>query len=609
MDKYEIASMLPIFPRSGMEAAVRENCANELGPDVCLYHRVSSLTFEDGGFLGWPEFDGPEPKSHWAAECRCGVCGGVFHGGWLKGGDGVLIAEGPDGTLYPGATETGVKFLDGEDMICPCCDASVRLLPKKKLSHGRTYRIMVGSLENVGAYTAILVWMAERYVCSDGDAYLTIGPESAAVIDDNGGLQFFSFKDGAWIPRQSNADPFQRIYLSYDGAMNRKAGVWLWPDVPEQRGQTGEKTGIADYFRGRGQWPVMYLRFWRAYPHIENLLKAGWMLPIEQSIDEEVLDTLRRASEVYSAPRKLFSPSDLICLCDWEAARPCDMLGMTRQEVREGASWRWEQEMLMLWVGCVDQRIAFPGDAAFMEQCRQRYGIGSLQKWADMASEANTPASLYEIDRYLLKQQARHGLPIAAALVMYLDYWELLDDADPAPEQVWPPNLRAAHDRVVMSRAAENDKKYLKGFVCVCREWGALEWSDGQICAVLPRCNNDLVAEGKTLHHCVGGYGGQHVAGKLIIFIRHARRPERSWFTLNIDTTGQKWSEVQLHGYGNEFAHGKHLSIPKEVRAFVDRWEKEILTPVFRKAKAQRRDAEAEPQAAERPRLRAGGAA
>lgn len=66
--------------------------------------------------------------------------------------------------------------------------------------------------------------------------------------------------------------------------------------------------------------------------------------------------------------------------------------------------------------------------------------------------------------------------------------------------------------------------------------------------------------------------------------MRHYRRPERSYYTLNIDLTLPRPKEIQLHGYGNEH-HGErkqyHHNIPKKVRDFCDRWEREVLTPWF----------------------------
>ena len=102
----------------------------------------------------------------------------------------------------------------------------------------------------------------------------------------------------------------------------------------------------------------------------------------------------------------------------------------------------------------------------------------------------------------------------------------------------------------------------------------------------------DLVSEGKVLRHCVGTYGSAHCSGKPVFFVRHRRRPERSYYTLQIDMNGTIPKELQLHGYGNE-RHGGHKQyahkIPRKVREFCDRWEQEVLTPWFA---AQRTGAE-----------------
>ena len=105
---------------------------------------------------------------------------------------------------------------------------------------------------------------------------------------------------------------------------------------------------------------------------------------------------------------------------------------------------------------------------------------------------------------------------------------------------------------------------------------------------ILPQTQEELIAEGNVLQHCVGGYADSHINGKIILFVRHYRRPERSYYTLNVDMTGEQPRRIQLHGYGNE-RHGKSMehrhSIPKKVLEFVDRWEKEVLLPQWAKLK------------------------
>ena len=585
--KEEIASALPLLPRTGMKEAVLDACNETLNRNFCLYKRVSSAEVDTGG-IGWPDFDVPEEKTHWVAECRCGACGSVWHSAWISGGEGIFLAEGEDGITFPGIPFDGFYQECHEDdtFFCPFCEQHVQLIRAKNLKSGRTYRNLVGSVENVGPYTAVVAWMAERYVHSDGDSSFMLYPKAAAVIDVSGRLMFFRFDGSMWRPRSSTADPFQTFYYSWNGGLDRQVGAWLWPDVPEQMGQTGEKTGVADYFRSGGRWPVVYLNLWRKAPAIENLVKAGWLKPFEEIINDEVLSFLQRSLDQISFHgKKLSFPDGINCLADWGEVKPHKMLGMTREEIREGAKWKWDASALGLWLGCIMEGLASPGDAALFEKCRKRYGIGALQKWADMSVENRLPASLKKIDSYCFKQSQKRALPLSGALTMYLDYWEMLGAEYPEPVQIFPPDLRAAHDRAMASARIKSSAKFISGFRQTAEKWHELEWSDGHICTVLPRTNGDLEAEGKTLNHCVGGYGEDHVKGKLIVFIRHRRRPERSWFTLNIDTSGQSWKEIQLHGYGNEYAHGKWLRIPKEVRDFVDRWEKEVLSPVFRKVK------------------------
>ena len=593
MDCRKIVKRLPVRPRLHMEEDVASHCREWLGPDFCLFRRVSSAQCVD--FAGWPDYDDREqapPK--WVAECTCGVCGETWHSGWNPG-RGIMLILGADDIPRPGVPvgedwewDTGVPVAAGEHLECPMCGAKVQLIHRSDLKNGRYYRIAVGSMENVGAYTVVVKWMAERYIGSDGVSTLILAPQAAALIDEAGKLVFFSYSDCAWKYRKSCGDPFQLFYQTHGGVPGRTIGAWLWPDVPDQTGQTGEKTGLAEYFVGGGRWPILYLRLWQESPAVENLLKAGWLKPFEESIDAEVMNYTQAQVGVYQRRALLYAPKDYGSLADWSSAKPHEMLCMTREEVRAGYGQRWTADQLDLWIGIAVENLAGPGDAAFFDRCCRDYGLAAMQRWADYADEGRLPASLEQLDRYFYRQHQKHDLPLVQALVSYLDYIDALDA--PPDEltdiQIFPPSLRAAHDRATAARAAEADAQTIAGFDAIRKRWHDLEYSDGRICAVLPRANSDLVREGQLLRHCVGGYGKPHTEGKIIVFIRHARRPERSWYTLNIDLTGPRWTEIQLHGYGNEWAHGKRLTIPREVREFVDRWEKEVLTPTFAKVKA-----------------------
>lgn len=114
-----------------------------------------------------------------------------------------------------------------------------------------------------------------------------------------------------------------------------------------------------------------------------------------------------------------------------------------------------------------------------------------------------------------------------------------------------PKNLRERHDAAAKALKIKDDrektKKYLARRKTLEKKYG-YTW-DG-LSIVVPRGIEDIVREGKTLEICVGGYAHRHVEGKAtILFLRHARRPERSWLCIELDGRGEI---RQIHGYRNE---------------------------------------------------------
>lgn len=161
-----------------------------------------------------------------------------------------------------------------------------------------------------------------------------------------------------------------------------------------------------------------------------------------------------------------------------------------------------------------------------------------------------------------------------------MDYLRMAERAgmDMSQEAVrWPKNLRAAHDRAMNAATAvlADTDECANAFREMSERCAGLAWEKDGICIRVAERPSELVQEGNVLHHCVGGYSKSHAQGKIILFIRHSRRPERSWYTLNIDVRTK--AEIQLHGYGNELADGKKLQINKKVLAFVSDWRREVL--------------------------------
>ena len=586
----DLINRLPTIPRPGMvEAALERNLEDELGGNLLIFARESYC-----GDTGWDLYD-KSIKPKWGARCTCTACGEDFWAGWLPGG-GITMFVGEDGTAYDGIPDKGsdidvVAYPDGDNAVCPCCLAQVKVTHRKNLKNGRTHRIMAGSVEIVGDITVVMSWMITRRVDVWGCWDVETEPAGAVAILPGRKLRRYthmarngygsSYMLPDWRLISGRDDPFQIKYYSHEAVCHKKHGAWTWPDVPDLTGTTGEKTGLAEYIKSGGAWPVVYLHLWQQRPAVENLLKCGWTRMIVDRIDDET----------YAAARSGFKCTipETDDLADWDLVKPREMLFMTKEEIRHGKDWNWSADTAALWNAACAFGLCGTGCATYFNDMILKYGFANVNLFVGTATDGYELPAFAKIDAYIEKQYRKFDLPLRTGFSMYIDYFKELDELvnDPQDDEIWPRDLRAAHDRLFSAKKLKEDVSSIANFEAIAQKWGALEWSDGEICIRLPRCNNDLVAEGHTLHHCVGGYGKNHLRGNLVLFVRHARRPERSWYTLNIDTTGKAPHRIQLHGYGNEWADGKRLQIPQRVLDFCDRWEQEILAPVFDAVKAK----------------------
>lgn len=169
---------------------------------------------------------------------------------------------------------------------------------------------------------------------------------------------------------------------------------------------------------------------------------------------------------------------------------------------------------------------------------------------------------------YFTRQKAMYAksVSLSGLLTVYRDYISMSKDmhVDLSRKTVrFPKDIRAAHDQILerfneikaeaqKQKAKAEDKAFRQAVKKVYKEKGIREYSNGELCIALPMRRTDLVAEGQSLKHCVGGsyYSDTHKSGKrMIFFIRKEGEPKRPFFTMEIDM--QKYSIVQLRGLCN----------------------------------------------------------
>lgn len=588
----EMIKRLPYYTYN--QNVLLDKYRKDCGGDYLIYQRVCAAENECDDFLGWPDAD-KEPLKGWISRCHCTRCGEKWYSGWFDGSVRIIAEYGETFPGVPGFESREAVIVDeGEKTNCPFCETEVTALRRSSMNNGRTYQLMVCEATSIERETVLLYSMLKRRLTPDGYMHEEAEPIYAVTLGPSFGLHLYARAKNQYYGRVSPGGDWQAVsfrdpqfaprYYDYESYNHNCKNAEIVKPRGNFDGETAEKTGLFEYLRAGGRFPIQYLRFWKDHRSVENLMKDG----LAKLVAEEIDDDCDRAFNYEWRSAGLC----ILGFVNFEKAKPHEMLFMSKEGYRFIKDRKWNLEKFELWYCAVCELRAFgPGDEREFDDYLSFFGEDNMERIIGEIEEG-VVYDLAKLKSYLARQKRKHNIAAGAGVELIIDYHKMVCEALDLPlselteAQAWPGNLKQAHAAAIKLKAFAEKNKLAEEFERTARKWAALEWSDGEICAVLPKTNADLVEEGDTLDHCVGRYGADHVAGRLIIFIRHARRPERSWFTLNINTTKDEWREVQLHGYGNEWAHGKKLKIPKKVRDFCDKWEREVLTPVFKKVKA-----------------------
>lgn len=595
----EIMDLLPHQVDKNFLRKVEILAGDELGGDllICGSERVELLP----GLEDLMYYQQTRGKKVWAARCHCTACKDEFitkkHTGakaieLMYGDDGCSYTMEPDADSgiqldideYPGDMVCSQVVNEWEETYCPLCGSKVKMTWRESVRGGRTKAMNVAQLLAIGGYAVILYWLVCRQIGEHGIERLYVNPMDAYVLAEKKRILHFTHgridrygnwhDDSLWRRTSRTYDVWDRIFHDWGSTYNRKSGVYLYPDTDSMVGTTGEKTGVFQYWKAEGDRPVEYLKLWKRYPSLENLIHAGCVRLVS-----ELVERIYNYHHIYDADTELRK------VIDPDKRKPHEMLRMTKAEFQKIP--REHITLRNMEVICSFKQRGYGDSADRILELVKREGTGVTMSMMKAMGQSGC-LSMDRTVRYM-KKQGCHDREIHVLVDTRSMAQRLNDGAPLTQEELWPRQLMVTHDRlaelITLQEQKEKAEEYQRGFDRVLETCGSIEWTDGDLCIRLPRCNEDLVQEGQILRHCVGGYGKSHSEGQnLIFFVRRYRRPERSYYTLNI-SMGLEPKEIQLHGYGNE-RHGdkKQYShkIPKKVRDFCNRWEREVLAPYCR---------------------------
>lgn len=278
----------------------------------------------------------------------------------------------------------------------------------------------------------------------------------------------------------------------------------------------------------------------------------------------------------------------------WNAETPAEFLGVKPRELRmlqEANAYSWE-------------RIEALGSY------RRQKGKSTLEDcllFAQIQMDGNK-------QKMLLKRMREHGVSIGrllrymnkhclkkrtirSALDAYVDYLVAAEGVGldlNNPIFLMPRDFEEKHDQVTAAwsavlaerrrkaeaerraAVAEERKKQLERFrgrvKSLARRY---TYTDGEL-LVRPAVNaEEIVREGKLLHHCVGGYADRHISGATtILFLRRRSAPGKPLCTIEMKGNNIR----QIHGWDDERTvceDNPNRENPRKIyAAFLDEWQR-----------------------------------
>lgn len=308
------------------------------------------------------------------------------------------------------------------------------------------------------------------------------------------------------------------------------------------------------------------------YPRqIEFLMKCG----MEDAVKSLVADGKKNAAAIH-----------------WDAETPADFLGVKPRELRwlqEAGEYSWERvEALGLYrrqkgksalADCLrvaQVRMGGNKEKMLLKRIRAHgVSIGKLLQYMDKhcLKKRTLRSALDAYVDYLLAVEGV-GLDLNNPIfLMPRDFEEKHDQVTAAWSAVLAERRRKAEAerRAAVAEARRKAQEKFRGRVkSLARRY---TYTDGAL-LVRPAVNaEEIVREGKLLHHCVGGYADRHISGATtILFLRRRSAPGRPLCTIEVSGNTIR----QIHGWDDERSACEDNPLRKDPRkiygAFLDEW-------------------------------------
>ena len=304
--------------------------------------------------------------------------------------------------------------------------------------------------------------------------------------------------------------------------------------------------------RGHNKNPIYFLEYHARYPVIEFLWKAGYRNIVHSRVfgmskenRNAILWERKKLKECFKFPLRILK---LMPPEEWKL-----------DDVKR-ANYLWKNYGERITDAEMRMALQSRTDVQSLTGAMPYAGIGKILKYIQKQTEKRkgeerdttyTPEGMIRTYRdYLRECEQLH--------------FDLHDR-----EILFPKDLVAAHDRTMKQIAFEKNKADREKFQKAVEKLEKFAWSEGEFFIRPAREQMELTAEGKALHHCVGGYIKRMAEGETaIFFLRKANEPDKPFYTLEL----QKQRVIQCRT-----EHNASYDRNTDVKKFVDMWMEKVV--------------------------------
>lgn len=298
--------------------------------------------------------------------------------------------------------------------------------------------------------------------------------------------------------------------------------------------------------------PIYFLEYHAKYPVIEFLWKAGYRNIVHNRIfgmDRENRNAIhwerKKLKECFKFPLRILK---LMPPEEWKL-----------DDVQR-ANYLWKNYGERITDAEMQTALQSRTDVQSLTGAMPYAGIGKILKYIQKQTEKR-------------KEEKGHTTYTPEGIIRaYRDYLrecEQLHFDLHDREILFPKDLVAAHDRTMKQIAFEKNKADQEKFQKAVNKLEKFAWQKGGFLIRPAREQMELTAEGKALHHCVGGYIRDMAEEKTaIFFLRKANEPDKPFYTLEL----QKKRVIQCRT-----EHNASYDRNPDVKNFVDMWMEKVV--------------------------------